>query len=102
MNGNSFVCRCVEPSELIRPPRFVPQEENLLEEHGLQERAPEVVPAAQERGPALDWWETAEELLEELRVLGWAECGLLRSQQNEVPWRRIAGLRDVLINNFVA
>jgi tetratricopeptide (TPR) repeat protein len=34
--------------------------------------SPKVVEAAQERGRALDWWETAEVLLEELRDLGWA------------------------------
>jgi tetratricopeptide (TPR) repeat protein len=33
---------------------------------------PEVVAAAQERGRALDWWETAEALLEELTELGWS------------------------------
>jgi predicted ATPase/DNA-binding SARP family transcriptional activator/Tfp pilus assembly protein PilF len=32
---------------------------------------PEVVELAQKRGQALDWWETAEELLIELRELGW-------------------------------
>jgi predicted ATPase len=34
--------------------------------------APEVVEAAQARGQARDWWETAEALLAELRELGWA------------------------------
>jgi tetratricopeptide (TPR) repeat protein len=33
--------------------------------------APDVVLAVQARGRALDWWETAEGLLEELRALGW-------------------------------
>ena len=33
---------------------------------------PEVVQAAKARGGELDWWETAETLLEELRELGWA------------------------------
>ena len=32
---------------------------------------PEVVGAAQSRGRARDWWETAELLLEELPELGW-------------------------------
>jgi tetratricopeptide (TPR) repeat protein len=32
---------------------------------------PDVVEAAQTRGRALDWWETAGALLEELRQLGW-------------------------------
>jgi tetratricopeptide (TPR) repeat protein len=35
--------------------------------------APEVAEAAQTRGRALDWWETAEALLGELRELGWGE-----------------------------
>jgi hypothetical protein len=35
-------------------------------------RPPDVVAAAQTRGQALDWWETADTLLEELRALGWA------------------------------
>ena len=35
---------------------------------------PEVVEAAQSRGRALDWWETAEELLDELREPGWASA----------------------------
>ena len=34
------------------------------------ELPPDVIAAAQERGRALDWWETAEALLSELR--GWA------------------------------
>jgi DNA-binding SARP family transcriptional activator/predicted ATPase len=34
---------------------------------------PDIVAAAQERGRALDWWETAETLLAELRGLGWGE-----------------------------
>jgi hypothetical protein len=33
---------------------------------------PEVIEAAHERGRALDWWQTAEGLLAELRDLGWA------------------------------
>ncbi len=33
---------------------------------------PEVVVAAQARGRQLDWWETAETLLEELGKLGWS------------------------------
>lgn len=33
---------------------------------------PDLVEAARERGRALDWWETAEVLLDELRRLGWA------------------------------
>ena len=33
---------------------------------------PEMVEAAQARGQALDWWETAAELLEELREMGWS------------------------------
>jgi tetratricopeptide (TPR) repeat protein len=33
----------------------------------------EVVEAAQARGQALDWWETAAELLEELPKLGWTD-----------------------------
>jgi DNA-binding SARP family transcriptional activator/predicted ATPase len=33
----------------------------------------DVVAAAQARGRALDWWATAETLLEELRALGWAD-----------------------------
>jgi hypothetical protein len=33
----------------------------------------EVVEAAQARGQALDSWETAAELLEELRKLGWTD-----------------------------
>jgi hypothetical protein len=32
---------------------------------------PGVVEAAQVRGQMLDWWETAAELLHELRSLGW-------------------------------
>jgi predicted ATPase/DNA-binding SARP family transcriptional activator len=32
---------------------------------------PDVVEAAQARGQARDWWETAEELLGELKALGW-------------------------------
>jgi hypothetical protein len=34
---------------------------------------PEVVATAQERGRALDWWETAATLLEELSELGWTD-----------------------------
>jgi predicted ATPase/DNA-binding SARP family transcriptional activator len=33
---------------------------------------PDVVEAAKARGQARDWWETAEELLDELKALGWA------------------------------
>jgi DNA-binding SARP family transcriptional activator/predicted ATPase len=33
----------------------------------------DVIQAAQTRGKALDWWETATVLLEELRELGWAD-----------------------------
>jgi tetratricopeptide (TPR) repeat protein len=33
---------------------------------------PEVIAAAQERGRALDWWETARRLQNELPALGWA------------------------------
>ncbi len=36
---------------------------------------PETVATAQERGRARDLWETAEELLDELRALGWASSG---------------------------
>jgi tetratricopeptide (TPR) repeat protein len=32
---------------------------------------PDVAAAAQERGRVLDWWETADRLLEELRQMGW-------------------------------
>jgi hypothetical protein len=32
----------------------------------------DVVAAAQERGRALDWWETAEALLDELKRHGWS------------------------------
>jgi hypothetical protein len=32
----------------------------------------DVVAAAQERGEALDWWETAEALLHELKAHGWS------------------------------
>jgi hypothetical protein len=35
---------------------------------------PGVVEAAQARGRALDWWGTAQELLDELRSLGWGEA----------------------------
>jgi tetratricopeptide (TPR) repeat protein len=35
---------------------------------------PVVVEAAQARGRALDWWGTAQELLDELRSLGWGEA----------------------------
>ncbi len=34
---------------------------------------PDVAEAAQTRGRALDWWGTAEELLDELRALGWTD-----------------------------
>ena len=34
---------------------------------------PNVVEAAQQRGKTLDWWKTAENLLVELRELGWAD-----------------------------
>jgi hypothetical protein len=33
---------------------------------------PDVVVEAQKRGRVLDWWETAETLLSELREMGWA------------------------------
>jgi tetratricopeptide (TPR) repeat protein len=33
---------------------------------------PDVIAAAQERGSALDWWETAEALLDELKGHGWS------------------------------
>jgi hypothetical protein len=35
--------------------------------------SPEVVEAAQARGRALDWWETAAKLLDELPELGWTD-----------------------------
>jgi hypothetical protein len=35
--------------------------------------APDVVAAARERGRALDWWDTAAELLDELPKLGWTD-----------------------------
>jgi tetratricopeptide (TPR) repeat protein len=38
----------------------------------IAELPSEMVAAAQERGQALDWWDTAKVLLEELRELGWA------------------------------
>jgi len=34
---------------------------------------PDVVEAAQARGQALDWWDTAAELLDELPKLGWTD-----------------------------
>jgi tetratricopeptide (TPR) repeat protein len=37
---------------------------------------PDVVEAAQARGRALDWWETAEVLLDELCGLGWSATGV--------------------------
>jgi tetratricopeptide (TPR) repeat protein len=39
---------------------------------------PDVAAAAQARGRALDWWETADALLAELRALGWGERELRR------------------------
>jgi DNA-binding SARP family transcriptional activator len=40
---------------------------------GTASLPPDVVAAAQERGRAFDWWETADALLAELHGLGWAE-----------------------------
>ncbi len=43
-------------------------------------------------------------VIRQLEIIGEATKGLsetLRQQYREVPWRRIAGLRDVLIHNYM-
>jgi uncharacterized protein with HEPN domain len=47
-------------------------------------------------------WQDA--VIRQLEIVGEATKRLsqdLRSQNHEVPWRRIAGLRDVLIHNYM-
>ena len=48
-------------------------------------------------------WQDA--VIRQLEIIGEATKGLshdLRSQYDEVPWRRIAGLRDVLIHAYMS
>ena len=47
-------------------------------------------------------WQDA--IIRQLEVVGEASKGLseeLRDQNPEIPWRRICGLRDVLIHNYM-
>jgi uncharacterized protein with HEPN domain len=47
-------------------------------------------------------WQDA--IVRQLEIIGEATKHLsdeLRNQNNDIPWRRIAGLRDVLIHNYM-
>jgi hypothetical protein len=72
--------RAIELTALAKNQPFVAKSQLFEDVAGRHVKAatanlpPEVVAAAQSRGRALDWWETAEELLDELREPGWASA----------------------------
>jgi hypothetical protein len=78
INSWTFKERAVELYALAESQPFVANSqlfEDIAGKHVAATAATlpaDVVEAAQTRGRARDWWETAEELLAELRALGWA------------------------------
>src|SRR5438874_3276785 len=66
------------------------------------EKIESYVSVGEEEFMAQSHWQDA--VIRQLEIIGEAAKRLseeLRSQHADVPWRRIAGLRDVLIHNYM-